>query len=151
MEQLTECNCAFKHVDARTKMSLMESGAKIGSFSRSRLSARRPCVSPRASSQVLRGAVTQHFIWGLSSCVSSSAKSLFERIAAGVEKFMKERSDDAILVFPLLWPPPSCHNSQVSKWKGVAESWALQPVRVSLSGWFPFSHEFYTVLSISSI
>lgn len=51
---------------------------------------------------------------------SSSAKTLFQSVAAGVEKFMKGRSDDAILVFPpLLCPPPSCHNTQVSNWKGV--------------------------------
>lgn len=28
---------------------------------------------------------------------------------------MKERSDDAILVFPLLCPPPSCHNMEFQK------------------------------------
>lgn len=57
--------------------------------------------------------------------VSSSAKSLFQSVAAGVEKFMKERSDDAILVFPLLCPPPSCHNTQLSKWRGVGGSRGL--------------------------
>lgn len=44
-------------------------------------------------------------------------QSLFQCIAAGVEKFMKESSDDAILVFPLLCPPPSCHNTEFQKGK----------------------------------
>lgn len=41
---------------------------------------------------------------------------------------MKERSDDAILVFPLLCPPPSCHNMEFQKKeKDVGESSMLPP------------------------
>lgn len=45
-------------------------------------------------------------------------QSLFQCVASGVEKFMKERSDDAILVFSLLCPPPSCHNTELEFQKG---------------------------------
>lgn len=40
-------------------------------------------------------------------------QSLFQCVAAGVEKFMKHKSDDAISVFPLLCPLPSCHNREL--------------------------------------
>lgn len=132
---------------------VVESGAKTGLFPLLHLSARLPslpCVSPRVLSKVFGGSVTQHFIWGLSLCVSSSAKSQFQWIAAGVEKFMKERSDDAILVFILLCPPPSCHNSQVSKWEGAAESWMLQPVPAALSDFSSVmsSTQFHLLISV---